>query len=271
MEHVSGKIEDSTIGLPDGRTHYQSLGSGSAVILLHSMARSVLAWHKVLERLAKNHTVYALDTMGQGDSAKPSRDFSITDYAASVVDFMKAKGISRAALIGNSVGAAFAIQIAAAHQTMVDKLVLVGCPCFETEEERRDAQATSLASYDDNGMPLPRSLEDLRQHYVHVSAELQEKVNEDRAKAGVWAWKCTNALFNFDIVIALERVKTDTLIVFGEQDMDMLRSKEEALKCHIKGSKLAIIPQAGHLPQVDNPDAFLEVVLPFLEETLHSD
>ena len=54
--------------------------------------------------------------------------------------------------------------------------------------------------------------------------------------------------------------------------MDMLGSKEEALKGHIKCSKLAIIPQAGHLPQVDNPDAFLEVGLPFLEEeSLHSD
>ena len=98
-----------------------------------------------------------------------------------------------------------------------------------------------------------------------MSAELQEKVNEDRAKAGVWAWKCTNALFNFDIVPALERVESDTMIVNGEQDMDILRSKEEALKSHIKGSTLVIIPQAGHLPQVDSPDAFLEVVLPFLE------
>ena len=115
MEQVSGKIEDSTIELSDGKMHYKSLGSGSAVILLHSMASSVWAWHKVLEPLAKNHTIYALDTMGQGDSAKPNRDFGIEDYAASVVDFMKAKGISKAALIGNSVGAVFAVQIAAAN------------------------------------------------------------------------------------------------------------------------------------------------------------
>ena len=89
------------------------------------------------------------------------------------------------------------------------------------------------------------------------------KVNEDRAKAGIWALKCRSTLFSFDIVPALEKVKADTLIVNGEYDM--LRSKEETLKRHIKGSKLAIIPGAGHLPQIDNPEAFLEVVLPFLK------
>ena len=216
-----------------------------------------------MKPLAKNHTVYALDTMGQGDSDKPSRDYSIEDYATSVVNFMEAKGVSKATLVGNSVGAVFAAQIAASYETKVDKLVLVGCPCFETDEERKEALATSRTSYDDNGIPLPRSLEDLKQHYVHVSTELQAKVNEDRAKAGVWAWKCITALFNFDIMPALKNIKASTLVVFGEKDM--LRNKESTLINHIKGSKLAIIPQAGHLPQVDNPNAFSEVVLSFLE------
>ena len=122
---------------------------------------------------------------------------------------------------------------------------------------------TSRATYDDKGIPLPRSLEELKQHYVHVSPELQAKVNEDRAKAGVWAWKCTNALNSFDIVPALKKVRANTMLIFGEKDM--LRSKEKALESYIKGSKLVIIPNAGHLPQVDNPEAFLDVVQPFLE------
>ncbi len=263
MQHVTGEVEDTTIELPDGKMHYQSLGSGSPVILLHSMGSSVWSWSKVLEPLAQSHTVYALDTMGQGDSDKPSRDYNTEDYATSVVNFMRAKDITKAALIGNSVGAVFAVQIAAANQTIVDRLVLVGCPCRETEQERREAMATSRATYDDKGIPLPRSLEELNQHYVYVSPELQAKVNKDRTKAGVWAWKCTTAMNNFDIVRALNKVRVKTLLIFGEKDM--LRSKEKALKNHIKGSTLVIIPKAGHLPQVDNPEAFLEVVQPFLE------
>ena len=263
MQDISGKIEDTRIELPDGKMHYQALGKGSAVVLLHSLGSSVWSWSKVLEPLAQRHAVYALDTMGQGDSDKPSRDYSIEDYANSVVDFMNAKGISKASLIGNSVGAIFAVQVAAAHPARVDRVVLVGSPCRETEQERREGMAMSKTMYDDKGIPLPRSLEELRQHYVQVSPELQAKVNEDRAKAGVWAWKCSVAMNNFDMVPALKKVMAKTLIVFGEEDL--LRSKEEALKNHIKDSELVIIRNTGHLPQVDTPEAFLEVVQPFLE------
>ncbi len=260
---MAGKIEDAKIALKDGKMHYLALGKGPAVILLHSMAGSVWSWSKVLEPLAQGHTVYALDTMGQGDSDKPSRDYTMPDYAASVVNFMDAKGISTATLVGNSVGAVFAALVAAAHPGRVKKLVLVGCPCRETEQERKEAMIASKAQYDDMGIPLARSLEDLRQHFVHVSSELQAKVNEDRAKAGVWAWKCSIAMNDFDIVPALKKVRAKTLLIFGERDM--LRSKENALKNYIKGSELVIIPNAGHLPQVDNPEAFLEAVQRFLK------
>lgn len=262
MQDKPEKVEDAKIKLPDGKMHYQLLGKGSPVVLLHSMGSSVWSWVKVLEPLAQKHAVYALDTMGQGDSDKPSRDYIIEDYARSVVNFMNAKSITKATLIGNSVGAVISVQIAAANPEMVDKLILVGCPCRETDQERRDALATSKTRYDDNGIPLPRSLETLKQHYVHISPELQAKVNEDLAKAGVWAWKCSLANNKFDIVTALKKVKARTLVIFGEKDM--LRAKEKTFMNYITDSKLVIIPDAGHLPQVDNPKVFLEAVQPFL-------
>ncbi len=259
---MAGKIEDAKITLKDGKMHYLALGTGPAVILLHSMAGSVWSWSKVLEPLAQGHTVYALDTMGQGDSDKPSRDYTMPDYAASVVNFMDAKGISTATLVGNSVGAVFAALVAAAHPGRVNKLVLVGCPCHETPQERQEAMATAKASYNSQGIPLPRDREMLKMSYANVTPELEARVNQDRAKAGVWAWKCHNALNSFDTIPSLKKVETKTLIIYGEKDM--LRSKEAALKGYIKNSELIIIPNAGHLPQVDNPEGFLAVVRPFL-------
>ena len=88
MKDTAKKIEDATIQLPDGRMHYQSLGSGSPMVLLHSMASSVWSWSKVMEPLAQKHAVYALDTMGQGDSDKPYKDYTIENYASSVLNFV---------------------------------------------------------------------------------------------------------------------------------------------------------------------------------------
>jgi pimeloyl-ACP methyl ester carboxylesterase len=178
---------------------------------------------------------------------------------------MEAKGISNATLIGNSVGAVFAVAVTAIKRTMVDKLILVGCPCWETKRERENAKAIVKANYDDHGIPLAYSLEKLKQSYTKVSPELLAKVNEDRRKAGIWAWKCLDALTQFDIVPALRRVRARTLLIYGEQDK--LRDKENALHNYIMNSTLAIVPDAGHLPQLDNPHAFLEVVQPFLESS----
>ena len=58
------KIEDAKVQLPDGKMHYQSLGTGPPVLLLHPMGGSVFSWSKVIRPLAEEHTVYALDAMG---------------------------------------------------------------------------------------------------------------------------------------------------------------------------------------------------------------
>lgn len=257
------QIEDGKQKLADGNMHYWAVGKGPTVVLLHSMAASVRSWSQVLEPLAEKYAVYALDMMGQGDSDKPKKDYKIEDYARCVVEFLKAKGVRKASIIGNSVGAVLTVELAATNRDLVEKAVLVGCPCRDTEQERKEALELSKAQYDAKGNPLPRSLEDLKQHYVHVSPELQKQVNEDRAKAGVWAWKANVANNSYDIGRKLGSVRCPTLILFG--DKDLLRPKEKVLQERIRGSKLVIIPEAGHLPQIDNPQAVLEAVLPFLK------
>ena len=262
MPQTDGKIEDAKEVLPDGKMHYQSLGEGSPLLLLHPMGTSVYAWSRVMRQLASGHTIYALDAMGQGDSDKPKKDYTIEEFANAVVNFMKAKSIAKASLVGNSIGAVFAAQVAAANPAMVDKLVLVGCPCRETEKERQESLASLKTRYDEKGMPFPRTMETLKQSYTQVSPELLAKVNDDLRKAGVWAYKTSVAFNDYDIVTAFKKIKAPSLVIFGERDM--LGDKETAIKNYVKGSQLEIIPDAGHLPQMDNPEAFLKVVEPFL-------
>lgn len=257
-----GHITDLKVKLTDGRMHYLATGQGPALVLLHSLGRTAYSWSEVLPALGEKHAVYAIDMMGHGDSDKPSRDYTMEDYGRSVVEFMEAMKLASATLIGNSIGSTIAVIAVANNPQRVDKLVLVGCPFRQTAQERREAIETARTQYDEAGSPLPRSLEDLKQTYVHVNEELRSKVNTERAKAGVWAWKALLALNSYDAAPALAKIACPTLLIFGEKDM--LRAKEEVLKALIKGSKLVITPDAGHLPQVDNPTAFLKAVLPFL-------
>lgn len=262
MPQTDGKIEDAKVKLADGQMHYQSLGKGSPLLLLHPMGTSVYAWSRVMRQLANDYTVYALDAMGQGDSDKPKKDYTIEEFANAVVNFMKAKSIAKASIIGNSIGAVFATRVAAANPDLVEKLVLVGCPCHETENERQESRASLKDRYDENNLSFPRTMETLKQTYTQVSLELLEKVNEDLKKAGVWAYKTSLAFNNYDIVTDLKKIAASTLIIFGEKDR--LRAKESTIKKCVKGSELVIIPDAGHLPQMDNPDEFVKAAQSFL-------
>lgn len=262
MAKADLKIEDGKVGLPDGRMHYVCAGEGPAVILMHNMTGSLRSWLGVLERLAAARTVYALDAMGQGDSDKPGRDYLVADYARSVIAFMDAKGIKRATLVGNSGGAVTAVELAASYPGRVDRMVLVGCPCLETEEARREMIENSKRRYDANLCRLPRTLEDMKNHYLRPDPEIQAKINEDAVKAGPWAWKCTVASFSYDIVPALKRIKAPTLVLFGEKDK--LRAHEGTLLGSIAGARLALVPDSAHLPHEENPAGFLEAVGPFL-------
>jgi 3-oxoadipate enol-lactonase len=250
-----------SVKLDGGRISYRFDGQGPPLLLLHSLGVSGESWNKVVVSLARSHSVYAWDMMGHGDSDKPPRDFLVEDYARNVVQFAGKLGINRITLCGNSVGALIALEVAAAYPDKVEAVVLVGCPCWDGWG-RMERLMLSASNYDGDGSPLPATGEQLSTAYTRVTPELIDWVNGQRAKAGTWMKKTMMAIALYDALPRLSLVCCPTLVVFGSEDA--LRDREKVLLEGINGAKLAIVPQAGHLPQVDNPQGFLQAVKPFL-------
>lgn len=240
---------------------YLSQGEGTPLLLLHSLGVSSESWSKVIAPLAQNHAVYALDMLGHGDSDKPPRNYTIEDYAASIVAFLDKLGLARATLCGNSVGALIALETAAAFPARLDKLVLVGCPGWD-QWQCLERVTLSARNFDMEGNPLPLTMTDLATSYTRPTPELLTWANQQRAKAGLWIKKTLIALALYDVTSRLALVRCPTLVLFGSQDT--LREREKTLADGIKGAELAVVPDAGHLPQIDNPPGFLEAINRFL-------
>jgi pimeloyl-ACP methyl ester carboxylesterase len=120
----------------------------------------------------------------------------------------------------------------------------------------------SALSYDVEGNPLPATKEQLAMSYTQVTPELIEWVNQQRAKAGLWMKKTMIAIGLYDVIPKLPLVRCPTLVVFGSEDL--LREREKVLLEGISEAKHAVVPNAGHLPQMDNPQGFLQEVKQFL-------
>ncbi|MFC1974665.1 alpha/beta fold hydrolase [Chloroflexota bacterium] len=255
-------MKEGTVRLKDGGLFYISEGQGEPLVLLHSLGTSSESWHNVIEPLAKKFTVYAVDLMGHGNSGKPNMNYEIYHYAENVIELMDILGISTARVIGNSIGAMISLEMSVSFPQRVVKQVLVGCPASETAWEMMERLMLGALKYDAKGNPKPATMDDLSPFYVHITPETIEWINKLRAKAGLWCKKAHIAIALWDIMPKLPKVSCPTLVVFG--DKDPLREKEQVLLRGIRGVKYNLIENAGHVPHIDAPEAFLKPVLEFL-------
>ena len=254
-----------TVPTPSGNMHFVKKGSGYPVVLLHPLGTSIWTWEGVIDSISQNYTCYAFDMLGHGDSDKPTRHFNLPDYAQALDHACQVLNIHRAHVVGNSVGAVLATETAASFPERVDKLVLVGCP-VRSPLSAKDRLKEVAGQFDAKGMPKPRTLKGLKDAttFDEPRQEWLQAGNQSRAKAGVWVSKLTEALAHYDIMSRLPRVRaSSTLVLYGE--VDRLRDGAELLHNNIVNAQKVVLPGLGHIPQVEDPEAFLGALMPFLD------
>ncbi|HUG35099.1 MAG TPA: alpha/beta hydrolase, partial [Anaerolineales bacterium] len=118
----------SSITTDQGIVHYEVYGRGRPVILLHGWLGSWGLWQETMEYLGKYYRTYALDFWGFGESGKKRDTYAIQDFVGLVKQFMDQLGISRAPLVGHSMGGTVSLSIAIRYPERVSKVVVVGSP-----------------------------------------------------------------------------------------------------------------------------------------------
>jgi len=240
---------------------YIEAGQGSAVILLHGLGSVKEIWAANIGVLSAKYHVYALDQIGFGHSDKPLLEYKISTFVDFLHGFMQSQNLSKATLVGNSLGGWIAIDFAARHPEMVDKLVLV------------DSAGLPF------GKPLtvdlnPASLEDMRtllnsifydRKMVTEEFALQAFTNHVRNNDGYTIQRTLAGFAQNQFEDAkLSSIHAPTLVVWGRQDELIPVSSGEKLRDGISGAKLVVYEQCGHVPQLEKPTEFNQAVIEFL-------
>jgi pimeloyl-ACP methyl ester carboxylesterase len=248
---------------------HDELGAGPAVVLLHAGVADRRMWADLLPSIAAaGYRVVAVDLPGFGDATDPGS----TPHAA-VLETMDALHIERAALIGNSFGGAVALRVAVAAPDRVSALALVSAPApgvepsaeleaaWEAEEsalERGDVDGAVGAVVDAWTLPdAPRALRDR-------IAEMQRRALELQAAAG--DPPPADDPLEPDSS-ALSTLNIPALIAVGELDMTDFQAGGEALARQLRQARLVVIPGAGHLAPLEQPEAFRQLIVEYLNET----
>jgi pimeloyl-ACP methyl ester carboxylesterase len=275
MEHV--RIHGHDLG-------YRMAGQGQAILLIHGIAGSSNAWREVMPVLARHYTVIAPDLLGHGESAKPTGDYSLGACANVLRDFLGILGISRVTVVGQSFGGGVAMQFCYQNPETCERLVLVDSgglgrdvswllrfmtypgseylmPVIFPSFVRGPGDSLSrlLCSW---GVRMPR-LEEMWRSYASLTdvANRRSFIRTIRSVVDPGGQS----------VSAMDRLyltqQVPTMIVWGEQDAIIPVSHAYAAHEAIPGSRLELIPDAGHFPHVENPDAFIDVLTDFMETT----
>ncbi len=120
----------SAITIENDLVHYEVLGRGRPVILLHGWLGSWRYWIPAMQQLSMKYRTYALDFWGFGDSGRDARRYDFASQVLLLDQFMDKLGIAKAALVGHDLGAAVAARYAVQHPDRVPRLMVVSPPLF---------------------------------------------------------------------------------------------------------------------------------------------
>jgi pimeloyl-ACP methyl ester carboxylesterase len=242
------------------RLRYVRKGEGPPVLLLHGISSSLYTWKDVLPALAAHHDVIAMDFPGFGDSAIPA-PASGERTLRSVVGLMDRLGIARASVVGNSLGGAIAVALAARYPDRVDRIVLIDPAGYNFAPADRPfllRLAAGIPATVLEALPVrPLVSVGLRQVFHDDSLVTSDKIAEYVApmrRPGAPRALHQLLLGTDDLHFpgVIREVRAPTLILWGRYDTWIPPRDADRFAADIPGARVVLV-EAGHMPQEERP------------------
>ncbi len=150
----------SAITVDDDLIHYEVLGRGKPIILLHSWLGSWRYWVPTMQQLAVKYRCYSIDMWGFGDSGKNAERYTIDQQIRLIEQFMEKMGIPKVVLVGHGLGAVVAARFAARKNTRdrVHRLMLIAPPLYDLNPKSKALTTNKIVEIKDGLEAAPETL-----------------------------------------------------------------------------------------------------------------
>ena len=259
------------LAVDGARIAYDVTGSGPAVLLLHAGLGDRTMWDAQVLALGHEFTVIRIDARGFGETRKPPAAYSPVSDALAVLDCL---GVAQVHVIGVSMGSQTAIELAVVAPDRVASLVAVaaraGMPVspelranWDHVNELYDAGDIDGA----NEYELRMWVDGPRRTPEMIDPAFRERV---RAMNGALLLRDDDEGEEIEldppVRERLGEITAPALILYGDQDIADVQQAGPLLAQAIPGARLVVMENVSHLPQMEQPEHFNEVVLGFLRE-----
>ncbi len=248
------RIDRNGVGI-----HYEVHGEGPPLLLTHGYSSTSAMWHGQIDALARDHKLVLWDMRGHGQSDYPDdpKAYSEAQTIGDMAAILDAVGAERAIIGGLSLGGYMSLAFYRAHPQRVDALLIIDTgPGFKKDDARA---AWNKRSHDTGDRFEREGLEALK------SATRERSTVTHRDASGL-ARAARGMLTQRDagVIETLPHIKVPALVVVGADDTPFLAASDY-MAAKIPGAKKVVIPAAGHAVNIDQPRAFIDAVMPFLD------
>ena len=267
------------------RVCFRLAGTGPLVVLVHGITGNSAQWIPVIESLQDRFTLFAPDLLGHGQSAKPRGDYSLGAYASGIRDLLIGIDADRATIVGHSLGGGIAMQLAYQYPERCGRLVLMSSGGIARDVHLL-LRAASLPGAE-IVLPLITHARLLRLGEIvgRALSAIGLRAGDDLVEGGRGYASLNDrearAAFLHTIravidptgqrISALDRLylaeAMPSLILWGSEDPIIPARHGQIAHEAMPGSRLELIPDAGHFPQLTHPTRVARILADFIDST----
>lgn len=250
------------------RVHYEDVGAGPAVLLLHAFPLSGAMWRRQAERLRGRYRLIVPDLRGFGATDAPPGSYTMDQQADDMAALLEHLGVAKAAVIGLSMGGYIAFALWRRHADKVAALVLADTRAGADSEEGRAGREANARLAEEQGAGaiadklIPGLVAPSAPQALRDELRAMVVANSPDGIAGALRGMAQRP----DSTPDLRRIAVPTLAIVGE--IDTLTPPVEATRINMgvtgRPSYVVEIPGVGHLSALEAPDAFGAAVAEFL-------
>lgn len=251
--------------------YYEAHGTGAPLVLIAGLGADGSNWSGVIARLPKEYQIITIDNRGAGRSGIPEKAYTAATMAEDVLRLLDHLEVSKAHVLGHSLGGYIAQEFAIRYPGRVDRLVLSSTAAVSSDRNN-ELFLKFYRDLEEGGDPeawlrewtrwlfSPSSL--ARESFVTA---LIKRGLRNRCKQQLPGFKGQiDAVASFDARGRLDRVRARTLVLAGGEDVLIPPGEAEALAEKIPGSMFKCVPGAAHSIHVEEREVFVKTVHEFL-------
>ena len=244
------------------KLYFEKYGnSNKSILILPGWGNNRNSFYNIINYFRDNYSIYIIDYPGFGKSSSLKKEMTIYDYAIMIKEFMEVENISNPIIIAHSFGGRLAILLSGFYGVFFEKMIFIDTA--GVKERKNFRQIVRQLSYKFKKR-LSFFIRNNEKKELYIKRLREKYSSSDYLMLPDNMHKTFKNIVNENLKKYLKFIKSEVLIIWGENDIDTSLNSGIIFNRKIKNSALIVLPKAGHFSYIEYKDLVISIMDKFI-------